>query len=122
MLPATVLRFDRQPSQVGPDLLYKALEQREADLVIGFATYWQIQDLSLVVLNDDRGYFPSYHGAPLARADLLRRHPEVERVLDRLKGQIDDDTMRRLNFAVARERRPEAQVVREFLTKKGLLR
>jgi osmoprotectant transport system permease protein len=109
------------PKQVSPNLLYKALESNEAELVIGFSTDWQIQALNLVVLEDDRGYFPSYHGAPLIREDVLNRFPEVGPVLKRLAGQIDDQTMRRLNYEVTVNKRSETEVVREFLEQKGLL-
>jgi osmoprotectant transport system permease protein len=115
------LRFDQPPTQVSPDLLYRALEQRAADLVIGFATDWQIRSLALTVLQDDKGYFPSYHAAPLAREALLKRHPEVAAVLNRLAGRIDDDAMRRLNYQVAVEKRSEVEVAREFLVQQGLL-
>ncbi len=115
------LHFDRPPTQVGPDLLYKALEQGSADLVIGFATDWQIQALALVVLEDDRDYFPNYHAAPLVRAELLQAHPEVATVLNRLGGRIDDAAMRKLNYEVAVERQSEAEAVRAFLRGRGLV-
>jgi osmoprotectant transport system permease protein len=111
-----------QPQLLSPDLRYKALQSGNADVVLGFATDWEIAFYDLAVLEDDKGYFPNYHGAPLVRADVLERHPEIGKVLNRLKGQIDDATMRRLNFQVARERRREAEVAREFLKGKGLLR
>ena len=110
-----------KPRIMSPDLRYKALESGDTDVVLGFATDWEIAFYDLAVLEDDKGYFPSYLGAPLVRGDLLRRHPEVGKVLNRLKDQIDDDTMRRLNYQVAKERRPEAAVARDFLRKKGLL-
>jgi osmoprotectant transport system permease protein len=109
------LRFDKLPRQVSPNLLYRALEQEEADLVIGFATDWQIQALNLVVLDDDLGYFPNYHGAPLVREAVLKAHPEVGTVLNALGGKIDDPTMRRLNYEVAVKKRSETDVAREFL-------
>lgn len=115
------LKFDDPPRQVTPNLLYEALAQDSADVVIGFATDWQIEKLDLVVLDDDRGYFPNYHAAPLVRAGLLKSRPEVATILNRLAGQIDDQAMRRLNYEVAVERRAEAEVVREFLRKRGLL-
>ncbi len=115
------LHFQREPQQLSPDLRYRALQSNEADIVLGFATDWQIENLDLVPLQDDRHYFPNYHAAPLVREDVLKRHPEIADVLDRLKNQIDDRTMRRLNAAVARDGRPEAEVAREFLTQKGLL-
>ena len=114
------LRFHEPPSQIGPNLLYKALEGNKVDLVIGFATDWQIQALNLVVLEDDLGYFPNYHGAPLVRAATLKRYPEMASALQRLGGRIDDPTMRRLNYQVAVEKRSEAEVAREFLQSQGL--
>ncbi len=73
------------------------------------------------MLQDDRGYFPHYHAAPLVREELLRRYPQIEPILDRLGGQLDDATMRRLNFEVARNKRSVADVAHEFLEAKGLL-
>jgi osmoprotectant transport system permease protein len=114
-------RFDAPPRQVAPDLRYRVLEADGADLVIGFATDWQIAAQKLVVLEDDRGYFPSYHGAPLVRADTLARHPEIATVLNRLHNRIDDDAMRRMNHQVAREKRSEEEVARTFLRESGFL-
>lgn len=110
-----------KPQQLSPDLRYRALQNNAVDIVLGFGTDWEIEAYDLVVLEDDRGYFPDYHGAPLVREDVLKLHPEIAAVLNRLKNQIDDGAMRQLNGQVARERRPESVVAREFLTKKGLL-
>ncbi len=116
------LRFDKRPTQVNPNLLYKALEQQETDLIIGFATDWQIQALKLVVLEDDLGYFPNYHGAPLVREAVLQRYPPVQAALNQLAGKIDDQTMRRLNYQVAVEKRSEADVAHEFLRAQGIVK
>jgi osmoprotectant transport system permease protein len=115
------LRFNEPPQQVSPDLMYRALEAGAADMVCGFATDWQIDAMGLVVLRDSRGYFPNYHGAPLVRGDVLKRHPEIASVLNRLNDQIDDATMRRLNGQVAHERRTVPSVVREFLLAEKLV-
>ena len=115
------LQFEKPPTQVGPDFLYQSLEAGKADVVIGFATDWQIESLRLVPLADDRAYFPSYHAAPLVREDILKRYPEVQAALDRLAGKIDDDAMRRMNYTVVQEKRSEAAVAREFLRSKGIL-
>jgi osmoprotectant transport system permease protein len=121
LVKAYDLHFQNEPRQVSPDLRYRAMKSREADVVLGFATDWEIEDLDLVMLEDDKSYFPNYHGAPLLRGDVLARHPEIAEVLNRLKDQIDDRTMRLLNAQVARDQRPEAKVAREFLIQRGLL-
>ena len=74
------------------------------------------------MLEDDRGYFPSYHGAPLVREDVLKRHPAIGTALNRLGGRIDDATMRRLNYQVAVEKRSETEVARDFLRGAGIVR
>jgi osmoprotectant transport system permease protein len=113
------LHFRREPQQVSPDMRYRALKSNQADIVLGFATDSEIEDLDLVMLEDDKSYFPDYHGAPLVRGELLQRHPEIAEVLNRL--QIDDRTMRRLNAQVTKEKRSEIEVAREFLLQRGFL-
>jgi glycine betaine/choline ABC-type transport system substrate-binding protein len=121
LVEAYGLHWNNEPQQVSPDLLYRALESNSADLIVGFATDWQIDSLDLVVLRDDRGYFPKYDGAPLIRGAVLTQWPIIGEVLNRLADQIDDATMRRLNAQVAGQRQTEADVVRRFLTERGLL-
>ncbi len=121
LVAAYDLHFRNPPRQVSPDLLYKALDAPEPTLVVGFATDWQISAYHLVVLEDNKHYFPSYHGAPLVREAALKRHPEIAAVLNRLKGQINDEAMRRMNAAVALKKRPVAEVAEEFLRGRGLL-
>src|SRR5262249_50785589 len=50
-----------QPKIMNPDLRWKALQSGEVDVVLGFATDWEIAFYGLVVLEDDRGYFPTYY-------------------------------------------------------------
>jgi osmoprotectant transport system permease protein len=109
------------PQFVDPSLRYNALVEDKADVALGYATDWEIDAYDLALLQDDRHYFPNYHGVSVVREPILKQHPEIARVLNRLKGQIDDETMRRLSRKVARDKLPEAEVVRQFLTQKGLL-
>jgi osmoprotectant transport system permease protein len=115
------LKFTTEPRQFDPTLIYRSLEAGDADVVIGFATDWQIQQYNLTMLKDDKQYFPSYQGAPLARRDVLDRHPEIAKVLNRLAGRINEKTARELSRQVVVERRWAEDVAREFLEKEGLL-
>jgi osmoprotectant transport system substrate-binding protein len=97
-------------------LLYRALVDRQVDLVAGNATDGQIESLKLVVLEDDRHYFPPYEAAPVVRDVVLRRHPELAAALDRLGGTLSAETMRRLNYMVDGEHRNLGDVVRDLRT------
>jgi glycine betaine/choline ABC-type transport system substrate-binding protein len=95
-------------------LLYRALADRQADLVAGNATDGLIDHLGLVALADDRRFFPPYEAAPVVRQAALARHPRLGPALDALGGALDAATMRKLNYRVDGERRDPASVVREF--------
>lgn len=102
------------------DLAYQALASGAIDVTDGYSTDAKILTFNLITLRDDRGFFPPYEGAPLARADLFTRVPLAEPALRLLAGRIDDATMRRLNYAVEGERRSPAEVAGEFLQQLGL--
>ena len=60
--------------------------------------------------------------SPLVRSETVRKFPEIEVLLKRLAGMIDDETMQRLNYRVDKEKKRPSEVAREFLASKGLLR
>lgn len=95
-------------------LLYRALVDRQVDLVAGNATDGQIARLGLVVLDDDRKYFPPYEAAPIVRRAVLDAHPALAAAIDALGGTLTAASMRRLNLAVDGEHHSPADVVREL--------
>ena len=111
------LRFAAPPTAMALGLTYRALADGKADLIAGNSTDGVIQALDLVALEDDRHYFPPYEAAPVARADLLGRHPEIARALDELAGKISDDAMRRLNALADVEHQDVAVIAREWLAR-----
>ncbi|NBB70734.1 MAG: hypothetical protein GVY33_10505 [Alphaproteobacteria bacterium] len=88
-------------SPTGKDELYAALLDGEIDLAVGFRTDPEIADFGLVVLEDDRGFFPAYAAAPLTRAALLARRPELAAALDGLEDVVTTDEMRGMVAEVA---------------------
>jgi osmoprotectant transport system substrate-binding protein len=114
------LRFAASPRIMDLGLLYRALKDKEVDLVAGSATDGLISALGFVVLEDDRHYFPPYDAVPVVRQQVLSEHPEVRTALAELAGKITEEDMRRMNYAVDGEHRDATQVVAEFLRAKGL--
>ena len=121
LVSAYGLRFAATPRVMDLGLLYRALENRQVGLIAGANTDGLIAALHLVVLADDRHYFPPYDAVPIVRDDTLRRHPAVRSALDRLTGRISVDDMRSMNYAVDGEKRDAAQVAHEFLVGRGLI-
>ncbi len=103
------------PREMDLGLLYPALQQDQIDLAVGSATDGLIDALDLVVLEDDRRYFPPYDAVVIARQGALRAHPGLAAALRELDGRLSAADMRRLNDAVDRLRRSPAAVAGEFL-------
>ena len=102
-------------------LTYRALAEKQVDLIAGNATDGLIPKYDLVQLDDDRHYFPPYDAVPIVRKAVLERYPEVRGVLRQLGGALSVEEMRELNHQVDGERRKPADVVQEFLREKRML-
>jgi osmoprotectant transport system substrate-binding protein len=109
------LRLDGQPASMDLSLVYAALENGQVEMVAGNATDGRLDTPGLVVLADDKKYFPPYYCAAVVRKQSLEQHAGLEAALKSLSGKIDDAAMRRMNSAVDREHKYPADVARDFL-------
>ena len=114
------LHFAEQPRIMDLGLLARALKDHQIDFAGGNATDGLIPALDLLVLADDRHYFPPYEAVPVIRKQVLQQHPELSSALTALGNMISDAEMQQMNYAVDGQHRDTQQVVRDFLRKKGL--
>jgi osmoprotectant transport system permease protein len=98
---------------------YQALASGSVDLVDGYSTDGMLSRYNLVVLADDRHFFPPYQAAFLVGPSLLRDAPGAADVLSRLSGMLDETRMRTLNRKVEVDGIPLGQVAREGLEQAG---
>jgi osmoprotectant transport system permease protein len=96
-------------------LAYRALVEGAIDVTEVYTTDGEIAQYDLLVLADDRNFFPAYEAVWLYRADLGERHPAVVEQLRRLEGRISEPKMQRMNAAVQEGKREEGAVAAEFL-------
>jgi glycine betaine/choline ABC-type transport system substrate-binding protein len=111
------LRFPAPPRVMDLGLTYKAEAERQVDFIAGNSTDGIIDKLGLIVLEDDKHYFPPYDAAPIIRDAVVKKHPEVRDALRQLSGKISAEEMRRMNYAVDGDHRDVKDVVRDFLNK-----
>ena len=104
-----------------PALKYQALAAGQVDVIDGYATDGLIARYDLVVLEDDRGFFPPYEAAALVAPGLAERRPEAVSALTELSGRLSEATMRMLNRRVEVDNEPVARVARDALGALGLL-
>ncbi len=105
------------------NLRYLALLDRQIDVVVAFSTDGQIISDHLVLLQDDKHYYPVYQAAPVIRMDTLQKYPQIAEVLNKLEPLLTDQVMSSLNWQVdGPDKKEPADVARAFLQKNGLLK
>ncbi|HHP7245660.1 MAG TPA: glycine betaine ABC transporter substrate-binding protein [Elainellaceae cyanobacterium] len=106
---------------LNPGLLYSGIEEGEIDVTTGFGTDGQIAAYDLLVLEDDKNFWPPYPAAPIVRQEILDEYPEIADALNQLSAMLDADTIQSLNWEVAGNSREPDEVAREFLEQSGLI-
>ncbi len=118
------LRF-KDVVSVDVSLKYAAAEKGSFDVTEVYTTDGLNRKAGLVVLEDDKSFFPEYNGAFLIREDMLTRFadtaPELEETLDLLAGKITNEDMVEMTYQVDVQGHSTDEVAKEFLQKQGLL-
>lgn len=102
-------------------LKYKALIDRDVDVAVAFSTDGQIEADHLIVLADDKHFWPPYQAAPVIRDDALTRFPQSSAALNALAPLLTDGAMRQMNWLVDGQHQEPADVARTFLQSSGLI-
>ncbi|MCZ4078863.1 glycine betaine ABC transporter substrate-binding protein [Rhodococcus sp. H36-A4] len=86
-----------------------------------FTTDGRIIALDLVLLEDDRAFFPKYNPSLIMKKDFADAHPEVQEVMAPITAKLDDKVMTELNRQVDVEGKEPADVARDWLVSEGFV-
>jgi osmoprotectant transport system substrate-binding protein len=114
------LKFVEKPRVMDLGLIYRALVDRQVDIVAGNSTDGLIDALGLVALEDNLHYFPPYDAVTIVRQSTLAEFPQLKAALAELSGKITAADIRRMNYAVDAQHQDPAAVVRSFRASRGL--
>ena len=112
-----VYGFDRPIDGIEHGLAYQALEEGTIDLTDAYSTDGELVRYDLVVLRDDRDFFPRYLAAPLVRNDLPQRAKDRLRIV---ADTLDDSAMQALNASVLFEDADFAEAAAGYLDGIGI--
>ncbi|HEX3867892.1 MAG TPA: glycine betaine ABC transporter substrate-binding protein [Gemmatimonadaceae bacterium] len=90
------MRF-RSVQALGPAVKYQALAAKQVDVIDGYSTDGLIARYDLVVLEDDRHFFPPYEASAVVSGRFAAESPQAIDALDALSGRLDETRMRMLN-------------------------
>lgn len=109
------LKFAETPQAMELGLIYKAISGKQVDLVAGNSTDGVIPVLNLVILEDDKKYFPPYEAVPIFNQKTLQKYPQLRNAIDELLGTISAQEMQQLNYKIDNQEASVREVVQEFL-------
>lgn len=113
-------RLDIPTVVISDAVMYKAAYEKKLDVISGYSTDGRLKAYDLVVLKDDKTIFPPYYAAPLVRDEILKQYPQLEQVLNKLAGSINDSIMTDLNYRTDYLKQSPEKVAKDFLIAKGL--
>lgn len=103
-------------------LKYKALGEKQVDAINAFTTDGRLLNYDVVILEDDKNFFPPYYAAPVVRAEVLEKHPEIGEVLSKLEGTITEEEMIKLNAQVDVDKKKASDVAAAWLKEEGIVK
>jgi len=102
-------------------LKYEAAGSNQVQVIDVFSTDGALIKYNMVVLQDDKSFFPPYYAAPIVREDILKAYPQVASILNKLAGKFTDSIMQKLNYQVDVQHQSADVVAKQFLVSQGLL-
>lgn len=105
-----------------PGLKFRAIEEGQIDVAVVYATDALIEKYGLVVLKDDKNFFPPYDAVPRMKKEFADKHPDIVKELEKLGGIFSDEDMRKYNYEAEVIGTPIRKVAEEALREKGLLK
>ncbi|MEU2248854.1 glycine betaine ABC transporter substrate-binding protein [Streptomyces sp. NPDC019224] len=87
-----------------------------------FTTDGRIKAMDLVVLEDDKHFFPNYNAAPVVHTPTLEKYPEIAGLLDPLSKRLNTEVAQVLNAKVDVEGQDPHDVAKDWLIEEGFIK
>lgn len=100
---------------------YRVLQNNEADVTVGFTTDGALTQKDLVLLQDDKKFWPPYQVCPEIRGDILEKDPQIADVINNATSKLTTEKLQALNAEVDINKREYADVAKEFCKQAGLI-
>lgn len=101
---------------------YRVVLDGEADVTVGFTTDGDLTNSDLVLLEDDKKFWPPYFVAPVLRGELDEKDPEISKILNKVSAKLDNTSVQKLNAEVDIDKKEYADVAKAFLVEQGLVK
>lgn len=112
-------KFNWKSSKVYDNgLKYEILKKNEADVAPAYTTEGQLVNTKeFTLLEDDKHVWPPYNLAPVIRDNVLKTHPDIANIINKVSSKLDTKTVTALNAKVDVEKEDYKKVAKDFYNK-----
>ncbi|MGW7254873.1 glycine betaine ABC transporter substrate-binding protein [Streptomyces sp. NPDC054834] len=112
----------KDTTQMDTGIIYTQVAKGSCTYGEVFTTDGRIKSMDLVVMEDDRKFFPDYNAAPEINSRSLKRWPAIADVLDPITRRLDNAVAQELNARVDVGGEDPHQVALEWMRAEGFVR
>lgn len=112
----------KSATPISTDLKYIGMESEQFDVTLAFGTDGMILKTDLVLLEDDKKFFPEYNATYVLLADLEEKYPGIEDALNKVTGLFNQENTIALNYRVDVLDEDPYLVAYDFLKEQNLIK
>lgn len=112
----------KSTSTVDNGVRYKALLDKKADVTVGFTTDGQLANKKLVLLKDNKHFYPNYYVAPVVRDATIKDNPKVKTALNKVSQKLTTKDLQKLNAKVDVHHQKYQTVAKQYVKDSGLVK
>ncbi|KES07171.1 glycine/betaine ABC transporter substrate-binding protein [Streptomyces toyocaensis] len=112
----------RGVTQMDTGIIYTQTAEGACTFGEVFTTDGRIKSMNLVVMEDDRKFFPNYNAAPTVNSDTFEEWPAIADVLAPVTAKLDNDVAQTLNAKVDVAGEDPHQVALDWMVREGFVK
>lgn len=109
-------------TQMDTGIIYTQVQKGSCTYGEVFTTDGRIRSMNLVVMRDDRKFFPNYNAAPVINTKALKKWPAIATVLDPVTAKLDNTVAQTLNAKVDVAGEDPHQVALDWMKAEGFVK
>ncbi|MEU7717175.1 glycine betaine ABC transporter substrate-binding protein [Streptomyces tibetensis] len=111
----------RNITQMDTGIIYTQTAKGNCTYGEVFTTDGRIKSMNLVVMDDDKKFFPNYNAAPMINAKSLKEWPAIAEVLNPVTAKLDNSVAQTLNAKVDVDGEDPHQVALDWMVEEGFV-
>ncbi|KQX82882.1 glycine betaine ABC transporter substrate-binding protein [Streptomyces sp. NPDC002962] len=109
-------------TQMDTGIIYTQVQKGACTYGEVFTTDGRIKSMNLVVMADDKKFFPNYNAAPVINSKTLKKWPAIAKVIDPVTKKLDNTVAQDLNAKVDVDGEDPHQVALDWMKKEGFVK